>query len=66
MEDHGNYIINDMKFWKKHCTNIIATSEKTYTGAWGELAPEMPKRAPKICIEFNAKQIKELFFMQAS
>ena len=39
-------------------------------GAQGEVAPEMPKRAPeshkrtpKICIEFNAKQIKECYFV---
>ena len=42
---------------------------KKYTGARGELAPEVPKRAPKsfkrapkFCIEFNAKQIKECYF----
>ena len=47
----------------------ISSSEKNYTGARGKLAPEMPKRTPesqkepkKICIEFNAKQIKECYF----
>ena len=37
-------------------------SGKKYTGAPGELAPESHKRAPKICIEFNAKQIKDCYF----
>ena len=40
----------------------IMTQEKKYTGARGEFAPKMPKRAPKICIEFNSKQIKECYF----
>ena len=54
----------------------LSTSVKKYTGARGELAPEMLKRAPEshkrapppnICIEFNAKQIKDFFFfMQAN
>ena len=37
---------------------------KKYMGARDELAPEMPKRAPKFCIEFNAKQIKVCYFLK--
>ena len=44
------------------------TREK-YTGARGELAPEIPKRAPESkkrappnCTEFYAKQNKECYF----
>ena len=29
-------------------------------------APESHKRAKKICIEFNAKQLKSVIFIQAS
>ena len=42
---------------------------KKVHGAQGEIAPKMPKRAPEnqkrapnICIEFNAKQILERYF----
>ena len=45
-------------------SNHIPSSDQggKYMGAQGELAPKMPKRAPKISIEFNAKQIKECYF----
>ena len=59
----GNHLV------KKAKTTCKCHQEKKYMGARGELAPEMPKRAPKVkkvpnffCIEFNAKLIKECNF----
>ena len=37
------------------------TGRKIHRGS-GELAPKSHKRAPKLCIEFNAKQNKECNF----
>ena len=50
-------------------SNAIGWQGKKIHGGSGELAPEMPKRAPeshkraqKNCIEFNAKQNKKCYF----
>ena len=54
-----------MSHWVVVYLKGLIISVKKYTGTWGELAPEMPKRAQQICIEFNANKLKSVIFRQA-